>query len=112
MRFQTQQSAEFLRPFRQPVLLNAHQRCRVVRHDGHAHVPHCPSMAFVSDVRDFTAERVPFLSAVNLRQGLLCRLAYPWLRMVEEALYVLFGLLGSECTQHCEGVLHHLVVLQ
>src|SRR5262245_12404391 len=51
-------------------------------------------------------------TTINLRQSLFCRLAYSCLRMVEETLYVLFGLLGSECAQYCESVLHHLVVLQ
>src|SRR5712691_245614 len=58
MRFQTQQPAKFLRPFRQPILLNAHQRCRVVRHDGHAHVHHRPSMTFVSDVGGPSTQQV------------------------------------------------------
>jgi len=55
-RRQSQQSAEFLRPFRPLVPLHAPQRRRVVRHDGHVHGHERSTMALVSDGRGPSAE--------------------------------------------------------
>jgi hypothetical protein len=56
MALQTQQLAEFLRPFRQAVLLNAYHRRRVVRHHSHPHLSDRPALTFVGAARYPTAQ--------------------------------------------------------
>src|SRR5713226_1020392 len=51
MTLQTQQAAEFLRPFREAVVLAADHRRRVVRHHSHPHLHDRPTMAFVGQAR-------------------------------------------------------------
>ena len=57
MTLQTQHAAELLRPFRQPLLVDAHHRRRVVCHEGHPCVYDGPAMAFVADPRCATAQQ-------------------------------------------------------
>ena len=47
---QTQPSAEFACPLRETIVVDAHQSCRVVRHDGHPRVDDGTAMAFVGEV--------------------------------------------------------------
>jgi hypothetical protein len=54
---QTQPSAELARPLRQTILVNADQRCRIVRHDGHPHVYGRAAMTFVGDPRSSTVQQ-------------------------------------------------------
>ena len=54
---QAQQSAEFLRPFRQTMLTNAHQRRRVVGHDGHPRLHERAAMAFVGEAPCSTTQQ-------------------------------------------------------
>ena len=51
MVLRSQQSAEFLRPCRQVILLDAYQRRRVVRHNRHARLHDRSAVAFVGDAR-------------------------------------------------------------
>lgn len=54
---QTQQSAELVRPFRQTMLVDAHQRRRVVRHDGYSRLHERAAMAFIGEARGTTAQQ-------------------------------------------------------
>ena len=51
MPFQAEQSAEFLSPFGQALLTDAHQHCPVVGYHGHAHLHHSALQTFVTYMR-------------------------------------------------------------
>src|SRR4029453_7437865 len=48
---------ELLRSFGQAVLMDAHQRCRVVRHHGHPRLHDRPAMALVGEARPSAAKQ-------------------------------------------------------
>ena len=54
---QAQPSAEQACPFRETILMDADQGCRMVRHDSHPHLDDCAAMAFVGEVRCATAQQ-------------------------------------------------------
>ncbi len=71
---QAQPSAELACPLRQTILVDADQRCRVVRHDGHPHVYGRTAMTFVGDAGGSTAQQAGNAafdhgSAVSTRVG-------------------------------------------
>ena len=57
MVFEAQQSAEFLRPFRQTVVLNSYQGGGIVCHHRHAHLEFSPMMALVGDLPDTATQQ-------------------------------------------------------
>ena len=89
MTLQTQQTAELLRSFGQAVVVDAHHRRRVVRHDGHPHLYDRPALAFVGDPRrpaaqqagndtfDHRAAVATGAGEVHLVRGALCGASPP-----------------------------------